>query len=36
MKWNSIRIETWRDIMEWNAQLYPDKVALCEVATERQ
>ena len=36
MKWNSIRIETWRDIMEWNAQLYPDKVAFCEVATGRQ
>jgi acyl-CoA synthetase (AMP-forming)/AMP-acid ligase II len=36
MKWNSIRIETWRDIMEWNAQLYPDKVAVCEVATGRQ
>lgn len=36
MKWDSNRIETWRDIMEWNAQLYPDKVAFCEVATERQ
>jgi len=36
MKWDSIRIETWRDIMEWNAQLYPDKVAFCEVATERR
>ena len=36
MKWDSIRVETWRDIMEWNAQLYPDKVAFFEVATERQ
>ena len=36
MKWNSVRIETWRDIMEWNAQLYPDKVAFCEVATGRK
>ncbi len=36
MKWKSVRIETWRDIMEWNAQLYPDKVAFSEVATGRQ
>ncbi|GAH31186.1 unnamed protein product [marine sediment metagenome] len=36
MKWDSIRIETWRDIMEWNTQLYPRKVAFCEVATGRQ
>ena len=36
MKWDSVRIETWCDIMEWNAQLYPDKVAFCEVATGRK
>jgi acyl-CoA synthetase (AMP-forming)/AMP-acid ligase II len=36
MKWDSVRVETWRDIMEWNAQLYPDKVAFGEVATEKQ
>ena len=36
MKWDSLQLETWRDIMEWNAQLYPDKVAFHEVATERQ
>jgi acyl-CoA synthetase (AMP-forming)/AMP-acid ligase II len=36
MKWKSVRRETWRDIMEWNAQLYPDKVAFYEVATGRK
>jgi len=36
MKWNSVLIETWRDIMEWNAQLFPDKLAFHEVATERE
>ena len=36
MKWNSVLIETWRDIMEWNAMLYPDKVAFHEVATDRE
>ena len=36
MKWKSVRIETWRDIMEWNARLFPDKIALCEVATGRK
>jgi len=36
MKWDYTRIETWRDIMEWNAQLYPDKVAFCEISTGRQ
>ena len=35
MKWDSIRIETWRDIMEWNAQLYPDKFAFFDIATGR-
>jgi acyl-CoA synthetase (AMP-forming)/AMP-acid ligase II len=36
MKWRSVSVETWRDIMEWNARLFPDKVALCEVATGKQ
>jgi len=36
MKWNSFRIETWRDVMEWNALLYPDKIAFNDVATDRQ
>ena len=36
MKWSSVRTKTWRDIMEWNALLYPDKIALYEVATGRQ
>jgi len=36
MEWDPTRIETWRDIMEWNAQLYPDKVAFHDVATGKQ
>jgi len=36
MQWNSFRVETWRDVMEWNVLLYPNKIAFSDVATNRQ
>jgi len=27
-KWHSLKEETWRDVMEWSARIYPDKVAI--------
>ena len=32
-RWSSFREETWRDVMEWRALLYPDKPALICSAT---
>jgi len=29
-RWNSLRVETWRDIMEWNTRNYGDKVAIID------
>ncbi len=27
-KWNSLRVETWRDVLEWNSRVYKGKLAL--------
>ena len=35
-KWSSAREDTWRDVMEWRAQLYPDKVAVINPETNKQ
>lgn len=35
-KWNSLREETWRDVMEWSARIYPDKVAIVSPETDRR
>ncbi|MFH0941508.1 MAG: long-chain-fatty-acid--CoA ligase [Chloroflexota bacterium] len=34
--WNSLREETWRDVMEWCARIYPDKVAIVSPETNRR
>ena len=38
VKWSSqIRgEETWRDVMEWRARIYPDKLAVCSPGTSKQ
>ena len=35
-KWNSLREETWRDVMEWCARIYPDKVAIVAPESNRR
>lgn len=35
-KWSSLREETWRDVMEWCARIYPDKVAIVSPETGRR
>lgn len=34
--WNSLRIETWRDVMEWCARIYTDKTAVISVDTGKK
>jgi acyl-CoA synthetase (AMP-forming)/AMP-acid ligase II len=35
-KWNSLRVETWRDVMEWNARVYSGKLAVVARETGKQ
>lgn len=35
-KWDSLKIETWRDVMECQAQLHPDKLALVSSTPDKQ
>ena len=35
-KWNSLRVETWRDVMEWGARVYADKIAVMAWETGRR
>jgi len=35
-KWNSLREETWRDVMEWCARIYPDKIAIVSPETNQR
>jgi acyl-CoA synthetase (AMP-forming)/AMP-acid ligase II len=34
--WNSLRIETWRDVMEWSARIYNDKLAVISIDTGKK
>jgi long-chain acyl-CoA synthetase len=34
--WNSLREETWRDVMEWCARIYPEKVAIVSPETGKK
>jgi len=34
--WSSLRIETWRDVMEWSARIYADKPAVVSPDTGKQ
>jgi long-chain acyl-CoA synthetase len=35
-KWNSLRVETWRDVMEWNSRIYGDKPAVVSPETGKR
>jgi len=35
-KWNSLRVETWRDVLEWNSRIYKGKLALVAWETGKQ
>lgn len=35
-KWNSLRMETWRDVMEWGARVYGDKPAVVSPETGKK
>jgi len=35
-KWNSLRMETWRDVMEWNVRIYGDKPAVVSPETGKK
>lgn len=35
-RWNSLKEETWRDVMEWCARIYPEKLAVISPETGKQ